>query len=194
MALTNNPELAETLRRLRTHGITRDPDLFEQPSAGAWYYEQQILGFNYRITDMQAALGISQMVRLDDMRTRRAAHADRYDRLLADLPFRLPARRHGAESAWHLYVIEVDEQRTTATRADVFNALREAQIGANLHYAPIHLQPYYRRLGFKPGDFPAAETYANRAITIPLFPALTTEQQDRVVAVLRNAVTAGDRA
>lgn len=194
MATTRDPAIADRMRLLRSHGITRDPDLFEQPSAGAWYYEQQILGFNYRITDMQAALGISQMVRLDDMRTRRAAHADRYDRLLADLPFRLPARRHGAESAWHLYVIEVDEQRTTATRADVFNALREAKIGANLHYAPIHLQPYYRRLGFKPGDFPAAETYANRAITIPLFPALTTEQQDRVVAVLRNAVTAGDRA
>ena len=139
------------------------------------------------MTDLQAALGRSQLRRLDDFRARRAALADRYDELLADLPLHLPVRQPDRTSAWHLYAIELDT-RLAHRRADVFRSLRQAGIGVNVHYIPIHCQPFYRSLGFKLGDFPAAEQYYAGAITLPLFPSMTSLQQDRVVTALRDAL------
>ena len=157
----------------------------DRPAEGGWYYEQQVLGFNYRLTDLQAALGISQLSRLDSLHRERVGLADRYDALLADLPLHLPARVADRESAWHLYVVEVDEARARRSRREVFDALRAAGIGANVHYIPIHRQPFYQRLGFNGGDFPAAERYYERAVTIPLFPNMSEHQQQRVVDALR---------
>ena len=186
---TRDAALARHLRLLRSHGMTREPAQMEGPSEGPWYYQQVELGFNYRMTDLQAALGHSQLSRLEPLHARRLALADRYDELLRELPLRRPARLPDRDSAWHLYVVEIDEQQTRAQRADVFAALRAARIGVNVHYVPIHTQPHFRRLGFKPGDFPAAEAYYARAMSLPLFPALTDVQQQRVVDVLRRELT-----
>jgi dTDP-4-amino-4,6-dideoxygalactose transaminase len=188
MVTTQDADIAKRLRLLRSHGMTRDSAELEGKSEGPWYYEQVALGFNYRLTDLQAALGLSQLGRLAEMHSKRKARAERYDALLSDLPVRLPARLSDRESAWHLYAIELDNQRTQASRLNVFNALRDAQIGVNVHYIPIHTQPYYKRLGFKVGDFPAAEQYYAQAISLPLFPALTDAKQDKVVEVLRVAL------
>lgn len=183
MVATNDAALAQRVRSLRSHGITRDEGEFEFASHGAWYYEQHSLGLNVRMTELQAALGLSQLGRLDYMQARREALADRYDSLLARLPLRLPPRQDDRRSAWHLYAVEIEGQRDAA-----FAALREAGIGANVHYIPIHTQPFYRRLGFASGDFPAAERYYARTLSLPLFPALTHAQQDRVVDVLRSVL------
>lgn len=180
--------LARRLRLLRSHGTTRDPADMQGASEGAWFYEQVTLGYNYRLTDVQAGLGLSQLERLESMHLRRIALADRYDELLAGLPLKFPARASDRVSAWHLYAVEIDPTRTPRTRAEVFAALRAAQIGVNVHYIPIHTQPYYRGLGFKLGDFPAAEQYYAHAISLPLFPAMTEAQQDRVVSVLAEAL------
>lgn len=182
--LTDDRALAARLRLLRSHGITREHAEMEGEPEGGWYYEQVLLGFNYRMTDIQAALGSSQLTRLPEQHARRDALARRYDDLLAPLPLKLPARLNDRASAHHLYVVEIDRSRTTATRRAVFDGLRARGIGANVHYMPIHLQPDYARLGFVPGDYPAAEAYYAGAITIPLYPALTEEEQDRVVAAL----------
>jgi UDP-4-amino-4,6-dideoxy-N-acetyl-beta-L-altrosamine transaminase len=184
MVTTQDGQLAERFLKLRSHGMTRDSRMMERAPEGAWYYEQQILGFNYRMTELHAALGLSQLARLDRMHERRERLAARYDRLLAGMPLLLPARLEDRRSAWHLYVVEIDETRTPRSRAQVFERLRAQGIGANVHYIPIHTQPFYSRLGFKPGDFPASERYYRRAISIPLFPALTDDQQDEVVRAL----------
>jgi UDP-4-amino-4,6-dideoxy-N-acetyl-beta-L-altrosamine transaminase len=188
MIVTRDNRVANRLRALRSHGMTRNPLEMERACEGAWYYEQQSLGFNFRMTDVQAALGLSQLARLDDMQSRREVRVARYDRLLAGLPILRPPRLENRRSSWHLYAIEVDEARTPKTRAQVFDCLRKAGIGVNVHYIPIHTQPFYARLGFKRGDFPASERYYSRAISIPLFPALTEDQQDRVVSVLAGAL------
>ena len=188
LVTTQDEALARKLHLLRSHGMTRDPVEMERPSEGAWYYEQQVLGFNYRMTDLQAALGSSQLHRLEAMHDRREVLADRYDSLLRELPLLLPRRLPDRRSAWHLYAVEIDESRTRASRASVFAALRHAGIGANVHYIPIHTQPYYTRLGFKRGDFPTSERYADRALSIPLFPALTEEQQLFIARTLREAL------
>ncbi|HUY69260.1 MAG TPA: UDP-4-amino-4,6-dideoxy-N-acetyl-beta-L-altrosamine transaminase [Alphaproteobacteria bacterium] len=188
LVATNDAALAQKLRLLRAHGITRDAGLMKNEPPGAWYYEQIALGFNYRITDIQAALGLSQLRRIDQLRQAREKRAVRYDKLLAPLPLILPPRQTDRLSSWHLYAVEINEMRTAATRAGVFGALRAAQIGVNVHYIPIHLQPYYARLGFKRGDFPYAERYYDRAISLPLFPAMTDAQQDTVVAALADAL------
>lgn len=185
---TQDEALARKLRLLRSHGMTRDPIEMERPSEGGWYYEQQALGFNYRMTDLQAALGLSQLTRLEEMHARRESLADRYNSLLAHLPLLLPARLPDRRSSWHLYAIEIDERRTSKTRAQVFQHLRSAGIGVNVHYIPIHTQPYYERLGFRRGDFPSSERYYNRALSIPLFPALTDEQQQFVADRLAEAL------
>ncbi|CAN7494209.1 UDP-4-amino-4,6-dideoxy-N-acetyl-beta-L-altrosamine transaminase [Acidovorax delafieldii] len=190
MVTTNDGALARKLELLRAHGMTRETTEMEHAPEGPWYYEQQALGFNYRLTELQAALGLSQLQRIESLQQRRVAIADRYDQLLADLPLRLPVRQNDRASAWHLYAIEIDADRTQVQRADVFRQMREAKIGVNVHYIPVHLQPYYRRLGFKPGDFPAAEQYYRQAISLPLFPAMTKTQQDRVVSVLHQALVA----
>ncbi|MDH4374755.1 MAG: UDP-4-amino-4,6-dideoxy-N-acetyl-beta-L-altrosamine transaminase [Ramlibacter sp.] len=185
---TQDAALAEKLRLLRSHGMTRDPAQMEQVPEGPWYYEQQELGFNYRLTDVQAALGTSQLARIDTLGIQRDALAQRYDQMLAELPLRLPARQADRQSAWHLYAVEIDAQRTSARRVDVFKQLRAAGLGVNVHYIPVHLQPYYARLGFRRGDFPAAEGYYDQALSIPLFPALTYAQQDQVVHLLGQAL------
>lgn len=179
---TRDAQLAERLRRLRSHGISRDPSLMSRPGEGAWYYEQVELGYNYRMTDVQAALGSSQMRRLGAFLARRRELAARYDRLLAGRGLGLP--RPSTESAWHLYVVQVAAGR----RREVFDAMRAAGIGVNVHYIPVHLQPHYRRLGFKAGEFPVAEAYYARAMTLPLHAGLTDAQQDRVVRTLEQAL------
>jgi len=181
VATTNDPRLARAMELARSHGITRDPAEMTEPPHGPWYYQQVTLGYNYRMTELQAALGVSQMRRLDALVARRRALADRYDRLLADLPLARPWRAPDVDSAWHLYVIRVAPDRHRA----LFDHLRGQVIGVNLHYIPVHLQPYYRAMGFAPGQFPAAEDYYARAISIPLYPGLTEADQDRVVAELR---------
>lgn len=192
MVTTPDERVARRLRLLRSHGITRDAGDFQlaPPEAGGWYYEQQSLGFNYRMTDLQAALGTSQLARLDSLHAARERLAERYDRLLAGLPLRLPARPPGKRSSWHLYVVEIRPQPGVADRATVFQRLRTAGIGVNVHYIPIHLQPYYRAMGFTPGQFPASEAYYANALSIPLYPALTDAQQDQVLAELGGALQA----
>lgn len=190
MITTQSPEVAAQLRLLRSHGMTRNPAEMDHPSGDAWYYEQQLLGFNYRMTDLQAALGLSQLKRLPALHAQRIGMANRYDELLADLPVLLPVRLDDRVSAWHLYAIEIDDKKTSQPRGAVFAKLRQAQIGVNVHYIPIHTQPYYIRLGFKWGNFPVAERYYERALSLPLFPAMTEVQQHRVVEVLRAAMTA----
>jgi UDP-4-amino-4,6-dideoxy-N-acetyl-beta-L-altrosamine transaminase len=185
MVLTNDPNLAAHLQRLRSHGMTRDPAQMDEPSHGPWYYQQVELGFNYRITDLQAALGLSQLAKLDAFLARRRYLAERYRQLLADLPLTLPGDQPRAESAWHLFVIRLHTERPGIDHRQVFEGLRAAGIGVNLHYIPVHLQPYYRELGFAPGDFPEAERYYGQAISLPMFPALTDAQQDEVVQQLR---------
>jgi UDP-4-amino-4,6-dideoxy-N-acetyl-beta-L-altrosamine transaminase len=185
---TSSEHLAHRLRLLRSHGITRDPALMNERSQGAWYYEQIELGFNYRMTDMQAALGSSQLKRLRALHARRIELADRYERLLAGLPLLTRKICSDRVSALHLYVVEIDEQLCSIDRALVFERLRAAGIGVNVHYIPIHLQPFYRNLGFAPGAFPAAEKFYSRALTLPLFPALSDRQQEEVVAALSDAL------
>ena len=194
MVTTQDTALARRLQLLRSHGITRETSEMQHPDTGAWHYEQHSLGFNYRMTDIQAALGTSQLQRLDSLQAARERLADRYDQLLRSLPLRLPARVPGpgntARSSWHLYVVEVVPGPGVADRATVFARLREAGIGVNVHYEPIPLQPYYRGLGFQPGQFPKSEVYAAQALSIPLYPSLTDAQQDRVVAALSQALRA----
>jgi UDP-4-amino-4,6-dideoxy-N-acetyl-beta-L-altrosamine transaminase len=184
-ALTRDPELATRLELLRSHGVTRNGALMEGPSEGDWYYQQVALGLNYRITDLQAVLGTSQLSRIHAYLQRRHAIAARYDDLLADLPLTLPVRLPGRLSALHLYVVQLDDPEL---RKPVFDAMRRANIGVNVHYIPIHLQPYYRNRGFAPGDFPNAETYYARALTLPMHPQMDDADIDRVVTSLRRAL------
>lgn len=181
MALSNDAELAARMERLRSHGITRDADQMTHEPDGPWYYQQLELGWNYRMTEMQAALGLSQLDQLDSFITRRRTLAEAYDEALSELPLRNPGRQEGAASSWHLYVIRLDDP---ARHRAVFEGLRAQGIGVNLHYIPVHLQPYYRDLGFAPGDFPKAEDYYSRAISIPLHAGLSDAEQARVVAAL----------
>jgi UDP-4-amino-4,6-dideoxy-N-acetyl-beta-L-altrosamine transaminase len=188
MALTNDAALAESMALLRSHGITRDPQQMTHEADGPWYYQQIGLGFNYRMTELQAALGVSQMERLDQYVARRHQLADRYDSLLADLPVVTPWQHPDSYSGLHLYVVrlQLDELRTT--HAQVFAALREQGIGVNLHYIPVHTQPHYQRMGFQAGDFPEAERYYAEAISLPMFQTMSEEQQDVVISALKKAL------
>ena len=195
MALTNDADLAERLFMLRSHGITRDPARLRGEEGGAsgsadvcpqpaWYYEQQMLGYNYRMTDIQAALGISQLDRLEPYVERRNALARRYTERLPGLPLQLPSVRKENVSALHLYVVRLEVSASTKTHRQVFDELRQRGIGVNVHYIPVHLQPYYRDLGFARGQFPESEAHGASAITLPLYAAMTIEDQDRVVGAL----------
>lgn len=188
MALTNDDELATRLSLLHSHGITRAPELMTKPMEGPWYYQQVALGYNYRMTDIQAALGVSQMTRLTDYVERRHAIADRYGRLLADLPVTLPWQHPDSYSAYHLYVIRLQLDALTTSHLQVFEYFRARDIMVNLHYIPVHTQPFYQKLGFRPGDYPQAEQYYREAISIPMHPTLTDAEQDFVVEVLREAL------
>lgn len=188
MALTNDAELAGRMARLRSHGITRDPAEMVAESEGPWYYEQTELGYNYRMTDMLAALGLSQFTRLDEFVAARHAVAREYDRLLSDLPVTTPHRLPEAYSAFHLYVVRLHLDRIGRTHSDVFNLMRGAGIGVNLQYIPVYRHPYYRALGFRPGYCPQAEAYYADAMTLPMFPDLTSEHLHAVREALSGAV------
>lgn len=188
MALTNDDELARRLVLLRSHGITRDPDYMQREPAGPWYYEQIELGFNYRMTDIQAALGLSQLTRLEQFVERRNVLAQRYDQLLAALPLQRPTILPANRSAFHLYVVRLKTDKISKSHKDIFNYLRDNGIGVNLHYMPVHLQPYYRELGFKPGQYNEAEFYSKEAISLPLFADMTDQEQNKVISVLGKAI------
>ena len=181
VATTNDPDLAQKLAYLRSHGVTRDPALMTQESHGPWYYQQIALGLNYRMTELQAALGTTQMDRLDSYVAARTDRAARYDEALAGLPLALPRQHPDTASSWHLYVIRVD----AAIRRRLFEALRADGLGVNVHYIPVHTQPYYTAMGFAEGDFPAAEDYYARAISIPLYATMSDADQETVVATLQ---------
>jgi UDP-4-amino-4,6-dideoxy-N-acetyl-beta-L-altrosamine transaminase len=185
MALTNSDELARKMRLLRSHGVTRDKAQMTRVTDGPWYYQQIDLGYNYRMTELQAALGISQMQRLDAYVARRHELVKRYDLLLQDLPVKTPWQLPDSYSSWHLYVIRLQCNKIEKSHRQVFKAMRQQGIGVNLHYIPVHIQPYYERMGFRSGDFPHAEQYYAEAISLPMFPSLTDYQQDQVVSALR---------
>lgn len=186
-ALTNQAAVAEKMALLRSHGITREPAQMINTPDGPWYYEQAMLGFNYRMTELQAALGVSQMERLDDYVAKRHQIAARYDQLLAEMPVKIPASDEDY-SAIHLYVIRLKLDRIGRTHRDVFTALREQGIAVNLHYIPVHTQPYYREMGFAPGDFPEAERYYREAISLPMYPSLSDDDLHKVIEALKAAL------
>jgi UDP-4-amino-4,6-dideoxy-N-acetyl-beta-L-altrosamine transaminase len=191
MLLSNDDALHRQLGLLRSHGMVRDPADLEDHGQGAWYYEQHTLGYNYRITDIQAALGLSQLGRLDAFVARRRAIAARYTTLLADLPVTTPFQAAYGESAWHLYPVWIQpgaDGDIAARRKAVFASLREQGIGVNVHYIPVPTQPYYRKLGFAPGQFPAAEHYYAGAISLPMYFSLSDAEQEQVVDALRGAL------
>ena len=180
-ALTNNKKLDQKMKLLRSHGITRDKSLMEHPNENGWYYEQIDLGFNYRMTDIHAALGISQIQRLKEYVSKRNEIADFYDREFLNTSIVTPVRNPNNLSAAHLYVVQVEE----SFHSTIFRQLRERRIGVNLHYIPVHTQPYYRKLGFNWGDYPNAEGYYKRAISLPIYPTLEKAKQDFVVEQLK---------
>ncbi|WP_404398612.1 UDP-4-amino-4,6-dideoxy-N-acetyl-beta-L-altrosamine transaminase [Idiomarina loihiensis] len=188
MALTNSDELAGKMNLLRSHGITREPDLMTHEPDGRWYYQQVDLGFNYRMTELQAALGLSQLERLDEYVARRHDIAARYNELLQDLPVTLPWQHPDSFSGLHLYVIRLNLAEMPVSHRGVFESLREQGIGVNLHYIPVHTQPYYQPFGFKAEDFPEAMRYYREAISLPMYPNLTDDEQNNVVKALKEAL------
>ena len=189
VALTNEADLANKMALFRSHGITRDPSQMTHIPDGPWYYQQIALGYNYRMTDLQAALGVSQLKRLHEYVNRRHQIADRYSRELSNLPIILPRQADFSYSAYHLYVIRLDLDAIKPLKhAEVFQALRDRSISVNLHYIPVHIHPHYQNMGFVWGDFPNAEAYYNSAISIPMFPMLTNEEQNHVISALHEVL------
>ncbi|WP_071057847.1 UDP-4-amino-4,6-dideoxy-N-acetyl-beta-L-altrosamine transaminase [Pelistega sp. MC2] len=188
LCTTNNSKLAEKMELYRSHGITRNPELMTKEPDGSWYYQQIDIGYNYRMTELQAALGVSQMVRLDEFIAVRHALAKRYDELLTSLPVTIPWQHPDSYSGLHLYVIRLKLNEIQKTHKQVFDELRSKNIGVNLHYIPVYSQPYYQQFGFKVEDFSEAEQYYQEAISLPMFSSLTFEQQDVVIATLREVL------
>lgn len=188
MCITNNPELARRFELLRSHGITRDDQEMTHQSDGPWYYQQIDLGYNYRMTDIQAALGVNQMKRLDEFVAQRHVIAGRYDQLFKDLPVSIPWQHPNSYSGLHLYVIRLKLDDIRKTHKVVFESLREQGIGVNLHYIPVYRQPYYEKMGFKEGYCEEAEQYYQETISIPMYPGLTAELQNKIVEALRKAL------
>jgi UDP-4-amino-4,6-dideoxy-N-acetyl-beta-L-altrosamine transaminase len=189
VATTQSAQLAQRMQLYRSHGITRAAGELQRTDEGAWYYEQHCLGYNYRMTELQAALGLSQFTRLDEWIARRHALADVYDTELARLPLILPVRLAGSHSALHLYVVQVDGARSQLSRRTVFDRLRAAGIGVNVHYIPVNLQPDYAKLGFRPGQFPNAEAYYARCVTLPMFAGLSDPDQRIVISEVERALS-----
>ncbi len=190
MVLTQSDALAQRMALFRSHGITRDPEQMTRAPDGPWYYQQIELGYNYRMTELQAALGVTQMQRLDMFVSRRHALAKRYDEALTDLPVVTPWQHPDGYSGLHLYVVRLKLDQIKSTHVEVFEKLRALGVGVNLHYIPVHLQPFYQQMGFKLGDFPEAERYYSEAISLPMYPLLTDAQQDAVVSTLKRALQA----
>lgn len=190
MVLTNSDALFHKMALLRSHGITRDAERMTHESDGPWYYQQIDLGYNYRMTELQAALGVSQMQRLDEYVARRHQLAQRYDQLLAGLPITAQWQCPDSYSGMHLYVIRLKLNKIKLTHRQVFEALRRLGVGVNLHYIPVHTQPYYQSMGFKIGDFPQSELYYAEAISIPMYPTLSYQQQEEVVSILTTVLQA----
>ncbi len=188
LATTNDPILARRMMRLRSHGITKEQSQFERPALGPWSYEQQELGFNYRLTDLQAALGLSQLARLDEILLERTRLFGIYSLCLKDLPLRLLEIPENVQSSLHLAVIRLQDRDPDHHRR-VFDGLRAAGIGVQLHYSPVHLQPYYRHMGFADGDFPEAEFYGRNAISLPIYPGLKDFEQEYVIEVLNTLLS-----
>ena len=188
LATTNDKEISERMQLFRSHGVTRDPELMIKKAEGDWYYQQVELGFNYRMTELQAALGVSQMKRLDEFVALRHQRQKRYDELLKNLPVVAPYQDMDSYSALHLYPIQIQTDKVKNTRKEIFEALRKNDIGVNVHYIPVHTQPYYENMGFRKGDFPNAENYYESTISIPMFQGLTIEMQDKVVNVLKKVL------
>ena len=188
MCMTNSAELASRMALLRSHGITRDPKQMTCADDGPWYYEQIELGYNYRMTELQAALGVSQMMRLDNYVSCRHLLARRYDVLLGNLPLTIPWQHPESYSGLHLYPIRLNLKKIAKTHRQVFESMRTQGIGVNLHYIPMHMHPYYKKLGFKADEFPQALAYYGEAISLPMFQTLTDAQQDIVVASLKIAI------
>lgn len=188
MAMTSDAQLAKRMQLLRSHGITRDVNEMTHAPDGPWYYQQIDLGYNYRMTDLQAALGLSQMQRLDEFVAKRHAIAKRYDQSLVDLPMITPWQHADSYSGLHLYVIRLKLIEIGKTHRQVFEILRAAGIGVNLHYTPVYCQPYYEGLGFKAGHCPEAEQYYAEAISLPIYPGLVELQQDKVIDALRGCL------
>lgn len=191
LATTNQAALAEKMQLFRSHGVTRDEKLMTKEPEGGWYYQQIALGFNYRMTELQAALGVSQMKRLDEFVIRRHQLQKRYDDLLADLPVLVPYQCSASYSALHLYPIQIELDKIEKSHKQIFEELRKEGVGVNVHYIPVHTQPYYQEMGFKIGDFPNAEKYYSRALSLPLFSGMNYEQQDIVVEHLEK-ILSGD--
>lgn len=189
IAVTNSQQLAERMNLLRSHGVTRDTSLMTKEPDGPWYYQQVELGFNYRMTELQAALGVSQMQRLGQFIERRHEVASIYNQNLIDLPLTLPWQHPDSYSAYHLYVIRLNLAQLQYTHLEVFEALREEGVGVNLHYIPVHTQPYYQQLGFKEGMFPEAEKYYKEAISLPMYQGLSAENQEKVIAALKKVLS-----
>jgi len=188
LATTNNKKLSERMQLFRSHGVTRDPELMTKEADGEWYYQQVELGFNYRMTELQAALGISQIQRLDEFVAKRHFLQERYDFLLSDLPIIIPFQDKRCHSSLHLYPIQIDLNNIDKSRKQVFSMLRKANVGVNVHYIPIHTQQYYLKFGFQEGDFPVAESFYKSTISIPLFQSMTVKQQGIVVRELKEAL------
>ncbi len=188
MATTNNTDIADKLRLLRSHGISKEQEFMINESEGPWYYEQLELGFNYRMTDIQAALGMNQMNRLDDFVTKRHQIIERYDTKLAKLPIRTPLHVPDIYSASHLYVVRLNLEEITVSHREVFEFLRANGIGVALHYQPVYRYPFYRKLGYSQHSCVEAEKYYSEAISLPMYPDLSEESQDKVVQVLSLAL------
>lgn len=189
MALTNDPVLVNKMRRLRSHGITSTPgEMDARPATEIWNYQQIGLGFNYRMTDIQAALGLSQMKRLDEFIASRHKIAKRYDETLASLPIQAPWQHSDAYSSYHLYPIRVNANKSHKTQRDIYDALQGDGINVNLHYIPVYRQPYYEKIGFVRGYCPEAEKYFSEVISLPIYPTLNIEQQDRVIGSLQKSL------
>jgi len=189
MALTNNGSLAKSMKLLRSHGITREEEDMTHAPDGPWYYQQIILGFNYRMTDLQAALGLSQLQRLDEFVAKRHAIARKYDKLLAEFPVNTPWQHPDSYSGLHLYVIRLYLDEIDKSHRDVFEAMRAMDIGVNLHYIPIYKQPYYEQLDYDKCNYPEAEQYYSEVLSLPMYPGLTEEQLKKIVTVLNKAIT-----
>ena len=188
MALTNQEELNERIRMFHSHGVIRDEEKMTHKSDGPWYYQQIDLGYNYRMNDMQAALGYQQMKRLDTYVSLRNKIAQRYDEALENLPLNRPFQLTKTYSAFHLYVITLHKNYNRKNHHDIFQELRKRGVGVNLHYIPVHTQPYYTKMGFNVGDYPVAEDYYDRAISLPMYPSLPKKDQDFVIESLKECL------